>query len=107
MRLSAVLLVSLLALACGGEDDASPTPTASADAGPPGETPYMAPCTSNDECETGLCFDFNAKGPHCTTTCELDLECAEPSPGCNGKGVCKAPDDASSGSGGGSGGGGG
>src|SRR5689334_19562818 len=31
--------------------------------------PFMAECTTNEECETGLCYDFNAKGPHCTQSC--------------------------------------
>ncbi len=107
MRLFAVVLTALSCFACSS-DDSGPVPQeASADAGPRGDTAYMEPCTTNEECDTGLCFDFSAKGPHCTTTCELDLECPEPSPGCNGKGVCKAPDGEGSGTGGGTGGGGG
>jgi len=66
----------------------------------------MAECTGNDDCDSGLCFSFNTKGDFCTHACEGDEECADPSPGCNGMGVCKAPDDGDGGGGGGGGGGG-
>jgi hypothetical protein len=52
---------------------------------------FMEPCTSNEQCETGLCHPFNAKGPHCSLPCGADAECPPPSPGCNNMGVCKAP----------------
>ena len=105
MRVFAVVLL-VVSVACGGADDdpAEPGPDAATGAE---LLPYMATCAANEECDSGLCFEFNAKGPHCTTTCELDLECEAPSPGCNGKGVCKAPDGDGDGGGDGSGGGGG
>lgn len=64
---------------------------ASGAGGAAGLLPFMSPCDSDEQCETGLCYDFNAKGPHCTTPCTLDADCPPPSPGCNNMGVCKAP----------------
>ncbi len=53
--------------------------------------PLMAPCNDDGQCETGLCYPFNAKGPHCTKPCDGDGDCPAPSPGCNNMGICKAP----------------
>lgn len=53
--------------------------------------PFLSPCDTNEQCETGLCFQFNAKGPHCSMPCENDEQCPPPSPGCNNMGVCKVP----------------
>lgn len=79
----------------GGEisgPDASTAPAADAGDGP---LPFMSPCDlDNDQCDAeagDMCFSFNMKGPHCTRACETAAECPEPSPGCNNKGVCKAP----------------
>jgi hypothetical protein len=59
-------------------------------------TPYMCPCQLEDDtCAAAsgdLCWDFRAKGAHCTHACEVDGDCPAPSAGCNDKGVCKAPD---------------
>lgn len=52
---------------------------------------FLETCESDEECETGLCHNFNAKGPKCTMACQTDGDCPEPSPGCNMMGVCKAP----------------
>ncbi len=52
---------------------------------------FMAPCEKDAECDTGLCFVFNAKGPRCSHPCNTAGDCAPPSPGCNNEGVCKAP----------------
>jgi hypothetical protein len=52
---------------------------------------FMSECEADAECETELCFEFNAKGPHCSHPCSSDAECESPSPGCNKMGVCKAP----------------
>jgi hypothetical protein len=107
MRLAAALLFALSLAACssegpGGGDD-SGDDAADVDAGAP--LPFMSECVlgMDDACETGLCFDFNTKGPHCTHECTVDTDCEAPSPGCNGMGVCKAP---GGGDGGGTGGGG-
>jgi len=56
-----------------------------------GLLPFLAACTQNAQCTTGLCFDFPAKGDFCTKPCTSPADCPAPSPGCNGKGVCKAP----------------
>jgi len=53
--------------------------------------PFMAECEADEECETGLCFFFPAKGSYCSHSCETAGDCELPSPGCNGMGVCKAP----------------
>jgi hypothetical protein len=54
---------------------------------------FMDPCTAGQdaECETNLCFPFNAKGPHCSARCTQACECPAPSTGCNHRGVCNAP----------------
>lgn len=54
-------------------------------------TPFMSPCETNEECTTGLCFAFNAKGPHCSKTCRVTSDCEAPSTGCSLMGVCKVP----------------
>lgn len=52
---------------------------------------FMETCSSNEECESGLCHNFNAKGPKCTQPCSTDADCPDPVIGCNNMGVCKAP----------------
>jgi len=52
---------------------------------------FMETCTTNAECESGLCHTYNAKGMKCTIPCQVDGDCPLPSPGCNMMGVCKAP----------------
>jgi hypothetical protein len=49
------------------------------------------PCATNEECESGLCFPFNAKGPHCSKACTTNEQCEAPSTGCNNQGICKVP----------------
>jgi hypothetical protein len=95
MRLSAVVLALATAVAlaaCASED---PDPVENQDSPDAGAEllPFMSECTlgMDEQCETGLCFDFNTKGPHCTHACEVDADCEAPSEGCNGMGVCKAP----------------
>ncbi len=51
--------------------------------------PLFEACESDEDCESGLCFQFNAKGPHCTVACGDG--CPSESGGCNQKGVCKLP----------------
>jgi hypothetical protein len=53
--------------------------------------PFLSPCANDDECDTGLCFHFNGKGPHCSMPCEAAADCPAPSPGCSLMGVCKLP----------------
>jgi len=81
--------------AYGACDCSGPTPGAAPieDAGPPDVSvlaSFLAVCTVDAECESGLCYAFNAKGPHCTIACNGDADCPAPSPGCSHMGVCKA-----------------
>jgi hypothetical protein len=85
LRRSFAALVCLI-LACS-EDDGSGGPDAAAT----GDLPFLAACTASEQCATGLCFNFNSRGLHCTHACESGAECAAPSPGCNNMNVCKAP----------------
>ena len=52
---------------------------------------FLETCDTNEQCETGLCHVFNAKGPRCSKPCETEADCPPPSPGCNMMGICKAP----------------
>jgi hypothetical protein len=56
-----------------------------------GKKALMEPCATNEECESGMCHNFNAKGPKCSKPCEIDTDCPPPSTGCNNQKVCKAP----------------
>jgi hypothetical protein len=51
---------------------------------------FLADCAVDADCESGVCFNFTSKGPHCTLACSADAECPAPSPGCSHMGVCKA-----------------
>ena len=73
---------------------------------PPGEEiGFMEVCElAQDKCDPALelfCFSFNTKGTLCSKSCEVDADCEEPSTGCNGMGVCKAPGGGDGGGGGG------
>jgi hypothetical protein len=59
------------------------------DAGEGGLAGFLEPCVDDGDCETMLCFPFNAYGPHCSQPCTKDTDCPPPSPGCSGKMVCK------------------
>lgn len=52
---------------------------------------FMETCAANEDCASGVCHTYNAKGPKCTIPCQVDGDCPLPSPGCNNMGVCKAP----------------
>jgi hypothetical protein len=75
-------------VADAGTSDAA---TTEGGGGEGGLLPFLASCTSNDQCQTMLCFPFNAKGPHCSMACTKDSDCPQPAPGCSMMGVCKAP----------------
>lgn len=97
MVLRRVLLAAAMALAacaCTGGHNGPPAPDANfetLDAGL-GTKAFMEACASTEQCMTGLiCFNFNAKGMFCTHDCTAAADCAAPSTGCNGMGVCKAP----------------
>jgi hypothetical protein len=87
--------------------DASPylpvAPDASPDEGTDGEEgdagdgglQFMSACSvapGAPQCPPGTtCYDFPAKGDHCSKPCTIDSDCPPPSPGCNMQGECKAP----------------
>lgn len=56
-----------------------------------GKAGFLEPCTVNEDCESGVCFNFTSKGNHCTKACTADTDCPPPSGFCNPKGVCKLP----------------
>jgi len=70
----------------GGDGDGEPTD---------GVLSYMDACeVANDQCNADddlFCFSYTMRGSRCTHECAGADECASPSPGCNGKGVCKSP----------------
>lgn len=99
-----MVLVAALLGACGdqeasdgdtpGADGGSCTPVTESITPPEGATlAYMERCTVGDDdaCETGVCFNFTSRGPHCTAPCTQACECPAPSGGCSNRGVCKAP----------------
>src|SRR5690349_316587 len=61
---------------CRGVSPVSPpaaaAPAASASDGGASLLGLMDPCERDDQCATGLCFTFNAKGPKCSKPCEVD-----------------------------------
>ncbi len=52
---------------------------------------FMEACSTNEQCETGLCFPFNAKGPKCSKPCTSASDCPPPAAGCSNQNICKAP----------------
>ena len=72
-------------------EDVSGTGGGGGTGGAPPLLGFLETCSKNEECETGYCHTFNAKGPKCSTPCQSDGDCPAPSPGCNNMGVCKAP----------------
>jgi hypothetical protein len=87
---------------CQAVDSGSPRDSSSGnpgEAGNPGDVgtdlPYMATCAvvgnPGDCASPDQCFDFPNRGMYCTHTCSANTDCAPPSTGCNGMGVCKAP----------------
>ena len=98
------LLVSLTA--CGDDDDDSGGQAGAGGSGQAGSDSagtgggagasaslkgFLEACEADQECTTGVCFDFTAKGKHCSKACTQDSDCESPSPGCNGMGYCRLP----------------
>jgi hypothetical protein len=81
------MIPGLAAAASNGSSGAG----GSGGAGGAGLLPFLSPCTTNEECETGLCYDFNARGSHCSHACAVPEDCPPPSTGCNGMNVCETP----------------
>lgn len=89
--------LSLLLAGCGedpeasGADGGTCVPVTETIEAPDGATlGLLETCTPgrDDECLSGLCFNFNARGPKCTAPCTRDCECPAPSSGCSNRGVC-------------------
>ena len=51
--------------------------------------PFGAACLSGEQCTTGVCFDFQARGTFCTQPCTTNADCPSTLLGCNGMGFCK------------------
>lgn len=69
-----------------GSVDATPSLEAST-----GKTAFMGKCVEDEDCESGICHLFAAKGQFCSHPCKAAADCEPPSGGCNNQGVCKAP----------------
>ena len=94
-------MTSVLALAaCGGTSNVDDTGVATADSGllprdaGTGPGGLGQPCEDNTGCMSGLCFQYNMSGKHCSKPCTAANAAAEcPMPpfaaGCSGMGVCK------------------
>jgi hypothetical protein len=72
----------------GGGQTVPPPTDASPDAS---DLPFGAPCQSDAQCASGVCFDYTVRGTLCTKKCSTNGDCPSPSPGCNGQGVCRMP----------------
>jgi hypothetical protein len=96
-----VVASALLVLVCAGcgtseSDDKEPagdiaaSDTVASDVAP-GSVVFGEACTTNEDCESGVCNEFGQTGPLCTIECTTADECPEGSEGkkCNQKGVCK------------------
>jgi hypothetical protein len=60
-----------------------------------GKQPLYAACNTNDQCQSGICNAYPAKGgSFCVNACTAATQatdCPPPSPGCNHMGFCKVP----------------
>ena len=79
-----------------GAVDASAPAEAGAEAGiDAGKAGLFASCTSDADCESGLCREYPSKGGLlCTKACTgatAATDCPPPATGCNNQGICKAP----------------
>lgn len=80
--------MGLPSIGCNGTCDAPPDASVPS---PAGATAKLGdPCTANSQCESGLCFPFNSRGPHCSAPCTEGCQCPA-SRGCSNMGICKAP----------------
>lgn len=52
---------------------------------------FLESCEKDEDCESGICHVYTAKGPRCTLACQTAADCPSPSPGCNNMGFCKVP----------------
>jgi hypothetical protein len=97
---SLVFALALAACNSSGGDSTSPDGGATADAGSSadrggGLKQFTETCSSNADCATGLCYNFNARGMRCTQRCPTAPATCPPVAGavlgCNGMtpSVCK------------------
>ena len=89
---SALALALVSSSACGeGEGPAAQTDAGTMSSTITGTIGFLEPCTTNEECMTGLCYRYNMAtvGLRCTKTCTGPADCPAPSSGCNNMGVCK------------------
>ncbi len=92
LSLSLLLVLPLGACTVGpGDGNSSGSHADASVAADGGLAPFMSSCTTNDDCESGLCYSFNQGGPLCDHSCTVDADCEAPSIGCNKMGVCKRP----------------
>jgi hypothetical protein len=93
------LLFALLA-ACSADDGQTPgvdsgvtiDATSSADAAPGAKKAFGEACANGPECASGLCFNFNSQGQHCTKPCmaaTAPADCAPSTFGCSNMMICK------------------
>jgi hypothetical protein len=75
----------------GGDGGCALAPDAAMAAAPDASLTLGEPCQNSDQCLSGLCFNFNARGPHCSAPCTDACQCPPPTRGCNNMGVCKSP----------------
>lgn len=79
-----------LAVACGGGGgdggNIDTTPGT-------GTVQFMEVCDieANDCDSSSFCYEYGEGAILCTRACDGDVDCASPSVGCNGKGICKRP----------------
>ena len=92
------LSLALLLLACGGTEGSDPGPGSAlhaTDGGPAGamDGKLGSSCEKNEDCETGICNSYPAKGGNlCSNSCDSSnaaTQCPAPAVGCNKMGMCK------------------
>jgi hypothetical protein len=75
----------------GDRDDGGGAPIAQPpDLGPDvSNQPFGAPCLTNAQCTSNICFFYRVKGYFCTQLCGCNADCPASSLGCGGMGVCR------------------
>ena len=76
---------------CGTTPGLAEGVTAGAGGGGGGLLGFLQPCEGSEQCESGLCHEYPAKGTFCSMPCDSPDDCPPPSSGCNMMGICKAP----------------
>jgi len=57
----------------------------------PGSLAFGDDCSSNEQCASGVCFEFGDGSRLCSSTCTADDQCPDGSRGqhCNDQGYCR------------------